>query len=78
MITSATTYSWICCVLVLEMYKGLERLNASHLKSLEELSYFPGLVCLRWKTVGKFRHIRISLCVKDPENLKLYDMDRGE
>ncbi|WP_320930561.1 leucine-rich repeat domain-containing protein [Hungatella sp.] len=55
--------------------KGLERLNASHLKSLEELSYFPGLKSLEMEDCREISDISALAQVKDLENLKLYDMD---
>ena len=55
--------------------KGLERLNASHLKSLEELSYFPGLKSLEMEDCREISDISALAKVKDLENLKLYDMD---
>lgn len=55
--------------------KGLERLNASHLKSLEELSYFPGLKSLEMENCREISDISALAQVKDLENLKLYDMD---
>lgn len=55
--------------------KGLERLNASHLKSLEELSYFPGLKSLEMKDCREISDISALAQVKELENLKLYDMD---
>lgn len=54
---------------------GLERLNASHLKSLEELSYFPGLKSLEMEDCREISDISALAQVKDLENLKLYDMD---
>lgn len=55
--------------------KGLERLKASHLKSLEELSYFPGLKSLEMEDCREISDISALAQVKDLENLKLYDMD---
>ena len=55
--------------------KGLERLNASHLKSLEELSYFPGLKALGMEDCREISDISALAQVKDLENLNLYDMD---
>lgn len=55
--------------------KGLERLNASHLKSLEALSYFPGLKSLEMEDCREISDISALAQVKDLENLKLYDMD---
>ena len=55
--------------------KGLERLNASHLKSLEELSYFPGLKSLEMEDCREISDISALAQVKDLENLNLYDMD---
>ena len=55
--------------------KGLERLNASHLKSLEELSYFPGLKSLEMEDCREISDISALAKVKDLENLKLYDLD---
>lgn len=55
--------------------KGLERLNDSHLKSLEELSYFPGLKSLEMEDCREISDISALAQVKDLENLKLYDMD---
>lgn len=55
--------------------KGLERLNASHLKSLEELSYFLGLKSLEMEDCREISDISALAQVKDLENLNLYDMD---
>ena len=55
--------------------KGLERLNASHLKSLEELSYFPGLKSLEMEDCREISDISALAQVKDLENLKVYVMD---
>lgn len=55
--------------------QSLESLSAFHLKSLEELSYFPGLKMLELDDCGEITDLAALAQVKDLEHLKLWGID---